>query len=301
MDAPGYLRVRTSNLEIGYLEWNPQGQRTAILLHGWPDSPETWNAVAPAIAAEGFRVLAPALRGYGPTRFLDAGAFRSGELAALGRDLLEFIDALAIGKPALVGHDWGARAAANACGLRAGVASHLVMVSVGYGTNDPATWTLSYDQAHRYWYHWFMATSLGEKAVENDRRAFTRYMWEAWGPSGWVTDAAFDEAARAFDNPDWAAITLHSYRSRWGLAQCDPTYATAARALTPAPILSVPTLVLHGREDYVNHPDTSAGREKFFTGQYRRVLLDGLGHFPQRERPEAVTSQVLDFLAASLG
>jgi len=215
MSAHGYQRVRTSKLEVGYLEWNPQGRRVAILLHGWPDSPETWNAVAPAIAAEGFRVLAPALRGYGPTRFLDAGAFRSGELAALGRDLLEFIDALAIGKPALVGHDWGARAAANACGLRAGVASHLVMVSVGYGTNDPATWTLSYDQAHRYWYHWFMATSLGEKAVENDRRAFTRYMWEAWGPSGWVTDAAFDEAARAFDNPDWAAVTLHSYRSRW--------------------------------------------------------------------------------------
>jgi len=143
MSAHGYQRVLTSKLEVGYLEWNPQGQRVAILLHGWPDSPETWNAVAPAIAAQGFRVLAPALRGYGPTRFLDAATFRSGELAALGRDLLEFIDALAIDKPALVGHDWGARAAANACGLRAGVASHLVMISVGETVATIATLSCS--------------------------------------------------------------------------------------------------------------------------------------------------------------
>ena len=292
----GYQFVATSRLEVGYLEWNPSGRRTVVLLHGWPDSPESWSGVAPAMAAAGFRVLAPALRGYGPTRFLDARTIRSGELAALGRDLLEFIDALGLQKPALVGHDWGARAAANACGLRPGVASHLVMVSVGYGTNDPATWTLSYEQTHRYWYHWFMATSRGAHAVENDRLTFTRYMWESWGPKDWVTDAAFDEAARAFENPDWAAITLHSYRHRWGHAEGDPFYAADAKALTPAPVLSVPTLVLHGREDYVNHPDSSAGREKFFSGRYERSVLEGVGHFPQRERPGEVSPLILEFL-----
>jgi len=58
----------------------------------------------------------------------------------------------------------------------------------------------------------------------------------------------------------------------------------------------VPTLVLHGAADSCNHPDTSLGKERFFSGPYRRELLDGVGHFPQREAPEAVAAALLRFL-----
>jgi len=289
-----YALARAGRLEVGYLEWNAQGSRTALLLHGWPDSPETWRQVAGSLARTGWRVLAPALRGHGPTRFLDPSTMRSGELAALGRDLLEFIDVMRIERPVLVGHDWGARAVANACGLRAHVASHLVMISVGYGTNDPSQ-PVSYDQAQRYWYHWFMATERGAKAVGADRRGFARHMWSTWGPRGWFTEAQFEEAARAFDNADWPAVVVHSYRHRWGHAPGDPHYAADASALTPAPVLDVPALVLHGAEDYVNHPDTSANKERFFRGRYERVVLDGIGHFPQREDAAAVAREILRF------
>ena len=102
-----YHHVKTSQLDIAYLEWNPAGARTAVLLHGWPDSPECWNSVADKLAASGYRVLCPALRGFGPTRFLRADTPRSGELAALGRDLLDFRSALGLERPVLVGHDWG--------------------------------------------------------------------------------------------------------------------------------------------------------------------------------------------------
>ncbi|MES2552275.1 MAG: alpha/beta hydrolase, partial [Pseudomonadota bacterium] len=155
-----YSFVTTFYLEIAYLEWNPQGLRTAVLLHGWPDSPACWKLVAHVLADAGYRVLAPALRGFAPTRFRDTGTMRSGQLASLGRDLLDFIDVLQLDQPILVGHDWGARAAANACGLREQVASHLVMLSVGYGTNDPGQ-PISLQQARNYWYHWFMATPRG--------------------------------------------------------------------------------------------------------------------------------------------
>jgi len=292
----GYVFTRTPKLDVGYLEWNPAGKRCAILLHGWPDSAETWRDVGAALAKEAYRVIAPALRGYSPTRFRDAKTPRTGQLAALGRDAIELIEALRVEKPVLVGHDWGARAAANACGLEPGIASHLVMVSVGYGTNDPAQ-KISYSQAHEYWYHWFMATERGAKAVRDDRRAFTRYMWDNWGPSAWITGAAFDEAARAFDNPDWADVVLHCYRHRWGHAPGDPDYAADDAKLTPAPVLSVPTLVLHGSADKVNLPASSEGRERFFSGRYERVLLEGLGHFPQRENAAAVSSRILQFMA----
>lgn len=289
-----YRFASTERLDIAYLEWNPHGARTAVLLHGWPDSPECWKTVAPILAEAGYRVLAPALRGFAPTRFRDAATPRSGQLSALGRDLLDFIDVLGLAQPALIGHDWGARAAANACGLRAGVASNLVMLSVGYGTNDPEQ-PLPLPQARNYWYHWYMATPRGAQVVRDEREAFARMMWDTWAPAGWYAQADFDEAARAFQGEDWAEIVLHSYRHRWGFAEGDPAYAGDEARLHPAPVLSVPTLVLHGGADTCNHPDSSKGREAFFNGGYERQVLDGVGHFPQREASRSVAEAILRF------
>lgn len=289
-----YRFASTERLDIAYLEWNPHGARTAVLLHGWPDSPECWKTVAPILAEAGYRVLAPALRGFAPTRFRDAATPRSGQLSALGRDLLDFIDVLGLAQPALIGHDWGARAAANACGLRADAASHLVMLSVGYGTNDPNQ-PLPLPQARNYWYHWYMATPRGAQVVRDEREAFARMMWDTWAPAGWYAQADFDEAARAFQGEDWAEIVLHSYRHRWGFAEGDPAYAGDEARLHPAPVLSVPTLVLHGGADTCNHPDSSKGRETFFNGGYERQVLDGVGHFPQREASRSVAEAILSF------
>ncbi|AOK30391.1 MULTISPECIES: alpha/beta fold hydrolase [Burkholderia] len=289
-----YAYVATPLLDVAYLEWNPAGERTAVLLHGWPDSPACWKTLAPALAGAGYRVLAPALRGFAPTRFRDPATPRSGQLAALARDLLDFIDALRLDAPVLVGHDWGARAVANACALRERAASHLVMMSVGYGTNDPNQ-TLSLQQTRNYWYHWWMATPRGERAVRDERREVARFMWDTWSPAGWYAPHEFDEAAEAFDSPDWADVVLHSYRQRWNLAHGDPAYAEDDARLVPAPVLSVPTLVLHGGADACTHPDSSAGREALFAARYERIVLDGIGHFPQREAPAQAAGAILKF------
>jgi len=289
--------VDTSLLRVAYDEWNPAGSATVILVHGWPDSPRCWNAVAPRLAQGGYRVIVPALRGYSPTTFLRADTPRTGQLASLGRDLIEFVDALGLSRPALVGHDWGARAVAIACGLMPGIASHLVMLSVGYGTNLPDQ-VISLEQAHRYWYHWLMATPRGDSVVRQDRRNFSRMMWDLWAPSGWYEPAEFEATADAFDNDDWPDIVLHSYRHRWGHAPGDPAYAADELALNPAPVLSVPTLMLHGEADGVSSLATSANKEAFFSGPYVRHLLPGVGHFPQREAPDRVADEVLAFLRA---
>jgi pimeloyl-ACP methyl ester carboxylesterase len=289
-----YSTITTAQLDVGYLEWNPTGSRTAVLVHGWPDCPESWRHVAQHLADAGYRVLCPALRGFGPTRFRNPETPRSGQLSALGRDLLEFIDALGVREPALIGHDWGARAVANACGLRERAGSQLVMLSVGYGTNDPQQ-TLNYAQVRNYWYHWFMATPRGQRAVELDRIGFARSMWDTWSPAGWYSESDFTEAAKAFDNPDWASVVLHSYRHRWGFEPGDPMYSEDDSTLNPAPQIAVPTLVLHGSVDACNHPDSSAGKESYFIGPYQRVVLDGVGHFPQREAPDKVAGIIVGF------
>ena len=287
--------IDTSVLRIGYQEWNPDAKSTVVLLHGWPDSVRTWAQVAPALAAHGLRVIVPALRGFAPTEFLSKQTPRSGQLSALGRDLLEFIERLQLNRPALVGHDWGARAVAIACGLRPGVASHMAMLAVGYATNSLGP-DMSLEQARSYWYHWFMATPLGEQTLRHQPRAFAKIMWDLWAPPGWYDDAEFNETARAFDNPAWIDVTLHSYRQRWGNAPSDPACAADDARLSPVPVLDVPTLILHGEVDGVNHPDMSAGKERFFTGRYVRTLLPGVGHFPQREAPAAVSDALVAFL-----
>ncbi|MBF2974415.1 alpha/beta fold hydrolase, partial [Pseudomonas aeruginosa] len=200
-----YAFVSTDVLDIAYLEWNPQGARSAVLLHGWPDSPHAWEDLAESLADAGYRVLAPALRGFAPTRFRDASTPRSGQLAALACDLLAFVDGLALQRPLLVGHDWGARAVASACGLREGFASHLVMLSVGYASNDPQQ-VLSLPQARSFWYQWFMATPRGERALREEGEAFARQMWDTWSPPGWYAERDFQEAAQAFSGPDWVAV-----------------------------------------------------------------------------------------------
>ena len=94
--------TRTARLEIEYLEWNPAGTRTMVLVHGWPDSVRTWFQVAPAFAAAGYRVLTPSVRGYAGTRFIDAATPRSAQLSARGPDLLVFMEAAWLHNPVLV-------------------------------------------------------------------------------------------------------------------------------------------------------------------------------------------------------
>src|SRR5882672_10579617 len=104
-------RVRTDVLEIAYEEHGPSNGPSVILLHGFPYDVRAYDEVAPPLAADGCRVLVPYLRGYGPTRFLSDKTPRSGEQAALGHDLLQFMDALKIAKAIFMGYDWGGRAA----------------------------------------------------------------------------------------------------------------------------------------------------------------------------------------------
>lgn len=291
--------IDTALLRIGYEEHGEPAGHPVVLLHGWPDDIRTWDEVAAALAEAGLRVIVPYLRGFGATRFLDPETPRSGQLSALGSDVVELVDALGLERVALVGHDWGARAAAIAATelQDAGRVSHLAMLSVGYGTNAPDQ-PLSLQQTQNYWYHWYMALPRGLDLVRSQRRAFTRYIWEIWAPQWKFSDTNFEATARSFDNPDWADIVIHSYRHRWGHAEGDARYDELERRLNPAPIVKVPTLLLHGDADPCNHPSVSAGKDHFFSNRYRRKLLPGVGHFPQREVPAEVARELIAWLAS---
>src|SRR5580698_1226871 len=104
-------RVTTPMLEIAYEEHGAAGGEAIVLLHGFPYDPRCFDGMAGALAAQNYRVIVPYLRGYGPTRFLSDPTMRSGQQAALAHDLIALMDALSIPRAALVGYDWGGRAA----------------------------------------------------------------------------------------------------------------------------------------------------------------------------------------------
>ncbi|MCP5266529.1 MAG: alpha/beta hydrolase [Burkholderiaceae bacterium] len=289
--------VRTPTLEIAYEVAGPEDGMPVVLLHGWPDDPRTWDAIAPVLAKSGYRVLAPWLRGFGPTRFRRKTSIRSGQISALAQDLFDFIEALRLRRPVLIGHDWGARAAGSCTGLAhgSGQVRALCLLSTGYGTNNPGQ-SLSLPQIEAYWYHWFFATERGRRELPLRRREFTEHIWRRWLYPGHFDESAFAGTVTAFDNPDWPAITLHSYRHRWGHAAGDPAYLELERRLDPPPHVDVPCLVLHGADDPVSPPVTSEGKEAYFEASYQRHLLERCGHFPQREQPRALLDKLLPWL-----
>jgi pimeloyl-ACP methyl ester carboxylesterase len=83
---------------------------------------------------------------------------------------------------------------------------------------------------------------------------------------------------------------------RWGEADKDPRYAQLDRRITAAQSISVPTLMIQGDSDAATLPESTEGKEKYFTGGYARHVIQGVGHFPTYEAPEVVNKLVMEFL-----
>ena len=112
-------QVDAGLLSVGYAEVGPADGRAVILLHGWPYDIHSYAGVTPVLAAAGYRVIVPYLRGYGTTRFLSGATFRNGQQSVLGVDVIALMDALGIGEAIIGGFDWGARTA-NVVAAQAG-------------------------------------------------------------------------------------------------------------------------------------------------------------------------------------
>jgi pimeloyl-ACP methyl ester carboxylesterase len=289
------LRATTPALEIGYESGGPANGPPVLLVHGWPDDIRTYDGITPALQAAGMRTFAPWLRGYGPTRFRDTNTIRSGEVAAIAQDMLDFADAAGLNRFRVVGHDWGARVAYTLAGVAPDRVERIVAMSVGWAPGEAVTPPL--EQAQAYWYQWFMSTQRGAEFVRRQPKAFARHQWDTWGPPGWFTNAEFERTAESFENPDWADVTLHYYRVRWGEASPAPGYAKLTAAANAVRSINVPTLLLHGTADRCVLPQSSDRMEQYFTAGYRRELLEGIGHFPTREAPGAVADLLVRFLA----
>lgn len=290
-----HIMVTAGVLEVGVELHGPADGEAVVLLHGFPDDARAWDGVAPALAARGMRVVVPYLRGYGPTRYRDPATPRSGQQAALGADLLALMDALGIGQALLAGYDWGGRAACIAAALRPGRVRGLVSAN-GYNIQDIAASVrpAAPEQEARYWYQWYLHTARGVRALEQDRAGFCRLLWRMWSPGWRFTEAEFARTAASFDNPDFVATVVQSYRHRHLAAAGDPALQPIEDLLAQRPPIPVPAVVLHGAQDGVDPPANSEGCARWFRGPFRREVVAGAGHFVPREAPQPWVAALLE-------
>ena len=299
---PRKLTVLTSVLEIAYEQWGPPRGYPLIMLHGFPDDVRAWESVALQFAEMGYRVLVPYLRGFGLTRFLDPSTPRVGQQAALGQDVIDFMDALGVPNALLAGYDWGCTAAC-VVSIRQPERVRALLAIHGYGVRD----TISAErpappsEERECWYHWYFNIERGRSGLEAYRREICRLLWRSWSPSWKFNEETFERTARSFDNPDFVSIVIHRYRHSHVSAPGDPSFAEAERYLSKMPPITLPSMVMHGAEDTVHPLHRSLFQMDLFPKGTHRVVVPGAGHFLPRERPEAVVQAISELLAQTQG
>jgi pimeloyl-ACP methyl ester carboxylesterase len=291
-------RVRTQTLEIAYEESGSADGTPVLLMHGFPYDVRAYDAVVPLLVAGNCRVVVPYLRGYGPTRFLSADTPRSGQQAALGKDLLDLLDALGIQRAALAGYDWGGRAACITAALWPQRVRCLV-TGAGYNIQNIAASAkpLPPEQEYRFWYQYYFHTERGRAGLAANRREFCRLLWRLWSPNFSFDDATYDRTAASFDNPDFVDVVIQSYRHRYRYAPGDPALEPIEQQLAAQPKITVPTISLHGEASGVGPPAQADRHAPFFSGSYQRRVIPKAGHYLPAEVPREFAGAVLELLA----
>lgn len=288
-------QIEAGLLNIGYAEAGPANGRPVVLLHGWPYDIYSFVDVAPLLAAKGYRVIVPYMRGFGTTRFLSSNTVRNSQPSVLAADALALMDALRIDKAVIGAFDLGARSANIIAALWPERCKAMVSVS-GYliSSQEANKLPLPPQAEFTWWYQFYFATERGRAGYEKYRRDFNKLIWRLASPKWNFDTATFERTAAAFDNPDHVAIVIHNYRWRLGLAEGETKYDQFETRLAEGPVINVPTITLEGDANGAPHPEPAAYAKKF-SGKYEHRLVNGgVGHNLPQEAPQAFAQAVFD-------
>ena len=262
-----------------------------LLLHGFPDNAHTWSHQMPALAAQGYRVVAPFLKGYAPT---DAPAVSGYDKAALVDDISVLVRQLSPDQPSyFVGQDWGAIIGYALLAAYPERFKSAVLMAVPHPA-EVAKSLLIPKHLHRSFHWWFFQMKdLPEAALSHDDMAFIDYLWSYWTTEGYTDEAHIRSVKDTLKQPGVLSASLAYYRAMFDASKTDPTH-DSVRALMSRPI-RVPTLALCGADDL--RAELMHDQGGYFEAPYTFKLIDRAGHFLHREQPQAVTQQILDWFA----
>ncbi|MFN8217774.1 MAG: alpha/beta hydrolase [Solirubrobacterales bacterium] len=264
----------------GTAVWETGDGPPVLLVHGFPDHPEGLFALATELAASGYRCLLPALPGYAPSEPAPDGDYSG---AAVGEDLISVLDSLKIESVAYVGHDWGAELGYPL------LAQHPERFTcmVGIAAPHPSGYAVrrtDVAELRTAWYAMFLAYVPGAAQIARDPD-WLRGLVRSWSPTlRWE---------------EWPAIA--EWLCRPGVMEAVSAYYRANLDAPPAaPVVPVPTTILHGSADGCIGPAAYPDFSRFFPAGVEVHELAGVGHWPQLEAP-AATLAAIEARLASVG
>jgi pimeloyl-ACP methyl ester carboxylesterase len=282
-------------LNIGYVEAGPPNGSPVFLLHGWPYDIHDYMEVAPILAAQGYRVIIPHLRGHGATRFLDTATPRSGQQAAIGVDVTALMDGLKISTAVLAGYDWGGRAACVVAALWPERCTGLVSVNdyliqdisrAGNPLPPKLEWGI--------WTQFYFATERGRTGLAANRNEIARLLWTNENPTWHYDDATFQRSVASWNNPDYVDVVIHSYRHRLGLAPGYPQYADIEAKLATLPVITVPTVTLDGEANGIIPASDGRSSAAKFSGKRIHHRVPNAGHALPQTAPKIFADAVME-------
>jgi pimeloyl-ACP methyl ester carboxylesterase len=279
-------RVPANGIELHLAEAGPADGPPVLLLHGFPDSWRLWRHQVEALAAAGHRVLAPDLRGFG--RSTRPPAVADYELPTLVADVTGLLDALEIGRAAVVGHDWGATLAWRVAMLAPDRVERLVVVSVGHPQAGVAA---GLPQRRLSWYVlWFLFPGVAEQVLPADDWALFRH-W-GWAGAARGQDPDLDRQLADLARPGALEAGLNWYRANRdpvGFAALDPSSVAF-------PPVACPTLGVWSTDDFALGEPQMALSERFVTGPWRYERLDGVDHWVPVHAPDRLNKLLVEYL-----
>lgn len=283
-DTPELHYLDANGIRFAYHQAGHPDAPLVLCLHGFPDTALSYARLLPSLAAAGYRVVTPYMRGYAPTSLAADGDYST---TALGQDVLALIAALGAEEAVVIGHDWGAYAAYCAANLDARRIRRLILMSVPHIGGA----VQSLKQLRRSWYIWFFQLSgLPERRVARNDFAFIEQLYRVWSPTWKLTLEDLQPVKRALSAPGSLHAAIGYYRAMFRGSSRASWALLTAKTPTPA-------LMLTGALDGAVGTEVFGRMQDAFTGAFEFQLLEHVGHFPQREAPDELAQRILEFLA----
>ena len=283
--------IAANNTEFSYLECG--SGKLALLLHGFPDTPQTWRHLMPQLANAGYRVVAPFMRGYAPSAVPTDGCYQTAMLARDANALHEELGG--DGDAVIIGHDWGAP---SVYGAAIDAPSRWKKV-VGMAVPPTAALGLAFvqnlEQIKRSWYMFFFQHGLADLVVGANNHAYIEMLWRDWSP-GYDASFDLDGVKKSLADPKNLQAALGYYRATLGDGYRDPSLKALQDQMGSA-VPTQPLLYLHGANDGCIGAEVVEAAKSMSPANVQFAIVEDAGHFLQLEQPQKVNKLICDFIA----